>query len=94
MAGDDACRVDVLHQLSAARGALEQVAKIVLGAHIETCLAETFETRSEADRGAGIEELGDISIEGPAPTAFDENTALETYLRFALEHDPGPPSRV
>ena len=65
MVDGDAYCVDVLHQLSAARGALEQVTKIILSTHVETCVAETFETGSEADRRAKIQELvGVVSLYG------------------------------
>lgn len=54
--GDDYC-IDVLRQISAARAALEQVSNIVLANHIETCVAESFETGNPRQRQSKIDEL-------------------------------------
>lgn len=53
---DTAC-VDVLRQISAAKAALEQVSNLVLANHIETCVAESFETGSARQRQNRIGEL-------------------------------------
>ncbi len=49
--------VDILLQLSAVRGALDQVARIVMQRHIESGVAESLRTGSERDRSRKIEEL-------------------------------------
>jgi DNA-binding FrmR family transcriptional regulator len=54
--GDDYC-IEVLRQISAARAALEQVSNIVLANHIETCVAESFETGNSRQRQNKIGEL-------------------------------------
>jgi len=53
---DEYC-VDVLLQISAAQGALGQVGKIVLGSHMNTCVAEAFSGGSERQRRTKIQEL-------------------------------------
>lgn len=53
---DTGC-VDVLRQISAAKAALEQVSNLVLANHIETCVAESFETGNARQRQARIGEL-------------------------------------
>lgn len=52
--------VDVLLQISAAQGALGQAGKRILAGHMETCVAEAFETGSEAERRKKIAELLDV----------------------------------
>lgn len=52
--------VDILLQISAIQGALEQVRKILLGRHIESCVAEAMASGREADRQKKIEELLDV----------------------------------
>ncbi len=52
--------VDILLQLSAIQGALEQVRKILLGRHIESCVAEAVASGRETDRRKKIEELLDV----------------------------------
>jgi DNA-binding FrmR family transcriptional regulator len=49
--------VDVLLQISAARAALAQVSKILLEAHIQTCVAGAFESDDAEQREAKIAEL-------------------------------------
>ncbi len=60
MIGDEAYCVDVLLQISAAQGALEQVRKLLLGRHIESCVADAMRTGSRADRQKKIDELLDV----------------------------------
>jgi DNA-binding FrmR family transcriptional regulator len=57
MIEEDKYCVDVLLQLSAVRGALDQVARIVLQRHVESCVAESLRTGSERDRSRKIAEL-------------------------------------
>ena len=52
--------VDILMQISAIQGALEQVRKILLGRHIESCVAEAMASGREADRHKKIEELLEV----------------------------------
>ena len=49
--------IDVLVQLSAAQGALNKAAQILLSAHIEQCVQETFESDDQAERGQRVSEL-------------------------------------
>lgn len=60
MIGADAYCVDVLLQISAVQGALEQVQKLVLGQHIESCVADAFRSGSRGDRQKKIDELLDV----------------------------------
>jgi CsoR family transcriptional regulator, copper-sensing transcriptional repressor len=52
--------VDILLQISAAQGALEQVQKILLGRHIESCVADAFRSGAKGDRQRKIDELLDV----------------------------------
>ena len=52
--------VDILLQLSAIQGALEQVHKILLGRHIESCVAEAMASGRAEDRQKKIEELLEV----------------------------------
>lgn len=49
--------VDVLLQVSAVRAALAKVGKLVLEAHIRTCVTEAFEAEDKEERAAKVEEL-------------------------------------
>ena len=60
MIGDDAYCVDVLLQISAVQGALEQVRKLLLGRHIESCVADAVHSGSRGDRQKKIDELLDV----------------------------------
>lgn len=52
--------VDVLLQIAAARAALDQLGKQILSAHIETCVAEAFASRSRKEREAKMRELMEV----------------------------------
>ena len=52
--------VDILLQISAIQGALEQVRKILLGRHIESCVAEAMGSGRKADRQKKIDELLEV----------------------------------
>ena len=56
----DAYCVDILLQVSAAQGALEQVQKVLLGRHIESCVADALRSGSKSDRQRKIDELLDV----------------------------------
>ena len=58
MAADAYC-VDVLLQISAVRGALEQVQRLLLGRHIESCVADALRSGSRTERQRKIDELLD-----------------------------------
>ena len=60
MIAADAYCVDVLLQISAVRGALEQVQKILLGGHIESCVADALRSGSRTERQRKIDELLDV----------------------------------
>ena len=52
--------VDVLTQISAAQGALSKAGQVLLGSHIETCVADTFRSGNSARRKQRIDELLDV----------------------------------
>ena len=52
--------VDILLQISAIQGAMEQVRKILLGRHIESCVAEAMASGRAGDRQKKIEELLEV----------------------------------
>ena len=60
MIGDDAYCVDILLQISAVQGALEQVRKLLLGRHIESCVADAVRSGSRGERQKKIDELLDV----------------------------------
>ena len=57
--GDQYC-VDILLQISAVQGALEQVQKLLLGRHIESCVGDAIRTGSRGDRQKKIDELLEV----------------------------------
>jgi CsoR family transcriptional regulator, copper-sensing transcriptional repressor len=57
--GDAYC-VDVLLQISAVQGALEQVQKLLLGRHVESCVADAFRSGSKGERQRKIDELLEV----------------------------------
>jgi len=60
MVEGDAYCVDILLQISAVQGALEQVQKLLLGRHIESCVADAMRSGSKGDRQEKIDELLDV----------------------------------
>ena len=56
----DAYCVDILLQVSAVQGALEQVQRLLLGRHIESCVTDALRSGSRADRQRKIDELLDV----------------------------------
>jgi CsoR family transcriptional regulator, copper-sensing transcriptional repressor len=60
MIDGEAYCVDVLHQISAVQGALEQVQKLLLGRHIESCVADAMRSGSKGDRRRKLDELLDV----------------------------------
>ena len=61
MIENEAYCVDILLQISAVQGALEQVRKLLLGRHIESCVADALRSGNKSDRQQKIEELLDVS---------------------------------
>ena len=57
---NDAYCVDILLQISAVQGALEQVQKLLLGRHIESCVADALRSGSKSERQQKVEELLDV----------------------------------
>jgi CsoR family transcriptional regulator, copper-sensing transcriptional repressor len=60
MIAADAYCVDILLQISAVRGALEQVHKLLLGRHVESCVAEALRSGSRGERQRKVDELLDV----------------------------------
>jgi len=60
MIAAEAYCVDILLQISAAQGALEQVQKLLLGRHIESCVSDALRSGSRNERQRKIDELLDV----------------------------------
>ncbi len=60
MIDGEAYCVDVLLQIAAVQGALEQVQKLLLGRHIESCVADALRSGSKSDRQRKIHELLEV----------------------------------
>lgn len=56
MLEEDRYCVDVLMQIAAARGALDQVGKLLLAKHVEACVTDAIRDRTK-DRDAKLAEL-------------------------------------
>jgi CsoR family transcriptional regulator, copper-sensing transcriptional repressor len=52
--------VDILLQLTAVEGAVEQVQRLLLGRHIESCVADAIRSGSSRDRQKKVDELLDV----------------------------------
>jgi DNA-binding FrmR family transcriptional regulator len=52
--------VDVLLQLAAVQGAVEQVQKLLLGHHLEACIADAVRAPTSRDRQRKMDELLDV----------------------------------
>ena len=57
MVAEEQYCVDILSQLSAVQGALEQVQKLLLGRHVESCVADAFRSGRPRERQKKIDEL-------------------------------------
>lgn len=57
MVEEDRYCVDVLLQVAAVRSALDQLGKLVLGSHVETCVAEAFASGTAREREEKRDEL-------------------------------------
>jgi DNA-binding FrmR family transcriptional regulator len=60
MIDDDRYCVDVLLQVAAARAALDGLGKLLLNAHVETCVADALRSRRAADREEKVAELMEV----------------------------------
>jgi DNA-binding FrmR family transcriptional regulator len=60
MVEEDKDCVDVLLQLAAVQGAVEQVQKLMLGQHLESCVAEAVRSGSARDRQKKVDELLEV----------------------------------
>jgi len=60
MIDGDAYCVDILLQVAAVQGALEQVEKLLLGRHIESCVSDAFRSGSKGERQRKIDELLEV----------------------------------
>ena len=60
MVAEEKYCVDILLQVSAVKGALEQVSKRLLGQHIESCVADAFTSGDDRERERKIAELLEV----------------------------------
>ena len=60
MLENEAYCVDILLQVSAVQGALEQVEKLLLGRHIESCVADAMRSGTKGERQQKIDELLEV----------------------------------
>ncbi len=60
MIDEDRYCVDVLLQIAAVRAALDRAGKLVLGAHVETCVAQAFRSGSAEQRRRKRDELLEV----------------------------------
>lgn len=60
MVEEDKYCVDILLQLAAVQGAVEQVQKLLLGRHIASCVAEAIRSGSPRDRQRKVDELLEV----------------------------------
>lgn len=57
MIDEDKYCVDIMLQISAIQGALEQVSKILMARHIQSCVQDSMKAGSRKERARKIEEL-------------------------------------
>ncbi|HUO64552.1 MAG TPA: metal-sensitive transcriptional regulator [Terriglobales bacterium] len=57
MVEEDKYCMDILLQLTAVQGAVEQVQRLLLGRHIESCVADAIRSGSTRDRQKKVDEL-------------------------------------
>jgi len=60
MIDEDRYCVDVLLQVAAARAALDGLGKLLLNAHVETCVADALRSDRPSDREEKVAELMEI----------------------------------
>jgi len=52
--------VDILLQMSAVQGALGKASQVLLGSHVETCVANAMASGSQKTRQKAVDELMDV----------------------------------
>jgi len=60
MVEEDKYCVDILLQLAAVHGAVEQVQKLLLGRHIASCVSDAIKTGNARDRQKKMDELLEV----------------------------------
>jgi CsoR family transcriptional regulator, copper-sensing transcriptional repressor len=60
MVEEDKYCVDILLQLTAVQGAVEQVQRLLLGRHIESCVADAVRSGRTRDRQKKMDELLEV----------------------------------
>jgi DNA-binding FrmR family transcriptional regulator len=60
MLEDERYCVDILLQIAAVRAALDQLGKLLLGSHVDTCVAEAFASGSARERRRKKDELLEV----------------------------------
>jgi DNA-binding FrmR family transcriptional regulator len=60
MVEEDKDCVDILLQLAAVQGAVEQVRKLLLGQHLESCVVDAVRSGNARDRQKKMDELLDV----------------------------------
>jgi len=60
MVEEDKYCVDILLQLTAVQGAVEQAQRLLLGRHIESCVADAVRSGSTRDRQKKMDELLEV----------------------------------
>ena len=60
MVDDHQYCVDTLQQIAAVQGALTQIARIILGSHLKTCVTDAFDSEDGAEAARVITELEDV----------------------------------
>ena len=60
MVEEDKYCVDILLQLTAVQGAVEQVQRLLLGRHIESCVADAVRSGSPRDRQKKVDDLLEV----------------------------------
>ncbi len=60
MVEEDKYCVDILLQLAAVQGAVEQVQKLVLGQHLETCVSEAIRSGNARERQKKVGDLMEV----------------------------------
>ena len=60
MVEEDKYCVDILLQLAAVQGAVEQVQKLVLGQHIDSCVADAMRSGNPRERQKKVGELLEV----------------------------------
>ncbi|MBI2469094.1 MAG: metal-sensitive transcriptional regulator [Candidatus Rokubacteria bacterium] len=60
MVEGDAYCVDVLHQVAAARAALQEVGRLLLGSHVERCVVDAVRSGNRRARDRKVAELLEV----------------------------------